>query len=144
MRRRLLSDEFVEIADRLAADLRSRNEAAHAQIDEHAAFDDLRDGRFDHFVAFVRFDDLLPRLERARAALGEEERAVHVVDAMDHHFERVADLEFFGIDGEREFAERKNAFGFAADVDEQFVLIFLRRSMPVRTWPSSRTLSDSS
>ncbi len=88
-----LADEFVEIADRLAADLRCRNEAAHAEVDENAAFDDLRDGGFDDFVALVRFDDFLPRLERARATLGKEERSVHVVDAVDHHFERVADLE---------------------------------------------------
>ena len=121
----MLADELVEIADRLAADLRGRNEAAHAEIDEHAALDDLRDGRFDHFVAFVRFDDFLPRLERAGAALGEKERSVQLVDAMDHHFERVADVQQFRIDCERELAERKDAFGLAADVDEHFVLIFL-------------------
>ena len=46
----LLADEFVEIADRLTANLRCRNESAHAEIDEHAALDDLRDGRFDHFI----------------------------------------------------------------------------------------------
>src|SRR5579884_1038998 len=63
------ADEFVEIADRLTANLRRRNEAAHAQIDQYAAFDDLRDRRFDHFVAIVRFDHFLPSLERASAAL---------------------------------------------------------------------------
>ena len=31
----------------------------------------------------------------------------------------------FGIDGERELAEGKDAFGLTADVDEHFVLIFL-------------------
>ena len=72
----------------------------------------------------MRFDDFFPRLERAGAALGQEQRSVLLVDAMDHHFELVADVEFFGLDGERELAERKNAFGLAADVDEQFVLIF--------------------
>ena len=46
----LLPDELVEIADRLATNLRRRHEAAHTEIDEHAAFDDLRDGGFDHFV----------------------------------------------------------------------------------------------
>jgi hypothetical protein len=44
---------------------------------------------------------------------------------MDHDFERVADPKQFRIDGERELAERKDAFGFAADVDQQFVFIFL-------------------
>jgi len=42
---------------------------------------------------------------------------------MDHDFERVADLQLFGLDGEREFPERKRPLGFAADVDEQFILI---------------------
>jgi hypothetical protein len=44
---------------------------------------------------------------------------------MDHDFERIADFDQLRIDGEREFAEGKDAFGFAADVDEQFVFVFL-------------------
>ena len=120
----LLADEFVEIADRLTADLRCRHEAAHAEVDENAALDDLRDGRFDHFVVLVRFDDLFPRLESAGAAFAQIELAVVLVDPMDHHFEFVADVELFRLDDERELAEGKNAFGLAADVDEQLVLIF--------------------
>ncbi len=92
----MLPDEFVEIADRLAADLRCRHEAAHSEVDQNAAFDDLRDGRFDHFVAIVCLDDLLPRLERAGATLGEKERSVELVDAVDHHFDGVADSKSFG------------------------------------------------
>jgi len=69
-------------------------------------------------VALVRFDDFLPRLERARPALRQEQRSVHLVDAMNHDFERVADFEEFRVDGEREFAERKDAFGFSADVNQ--------------------------
>jgi hypothetical protein len=42
---------------------------------------------------------------------------------VDHHFERVADLELFGLDGQGKLAEGKRAFGFAADIDEQFVLV---------------------
>ena len=118
-----LADELVEVADRLTPDLRSRHEAAHAEIDEYAALDDLRHRRLDHFVVLVRFDDFLPRLERARAPLGEKERAVVVVDAMDHHFQRIADFQIFGLYGQREFAERQRAFGFAADIYQQFILI---------------------
>jgi hypothetical protein len=44
---------------------------------------------------------------------------------VNHDFERVADFEELRFDGERELAERKHAFGFSADVDEQFVFIFL-------------------
>ncbi len=62
----------------------------------------------------------------ARARRSErEERAVQLVDAMNHHFEGIADAQKFGIDGERELAERKDAFGFAADVDEHFVFVLL-------------------
>jgi hypothetical protein len=42
---------------------------------------------------------------------------------MDHDFEGVADLELLRFDRKRELAEREDAFGLAADVDEQFVLI---------------------
>jgi hypothetical protein len=44
---------------------------------------------------------------------------------MDHHLERVADLERLEVDRERELARREHAFGFAADVDEQFVFVLL-------------------
>jgi hypothetical protein len=43
---------------------------------------------------------------------------------MDHHFEFIADAEFFRLDDERKLAEGQNALGLAADVDEQLVLIF--------------------
>ncbi len=119
----MLADQFVEIADGLAANLRCRNEAAHAEVDEHAALDDLRDGRFDHLVCLVRRDDLFPGLECACAPLRKEERPVLVVDPVNHHLELVADVEFLGIDGEREFPEAEDAFRFSADVDEEFVLI---------------------
>jgi len=42
---------------------------------------------------------------------------------VDHDFQRIADLEEFWIDCERELAEGKNALRLAADIDEQFVLI---------------------
>jgi hypothetical protein len=122
---KVLVDELVEVSDGLAADLRGWDESAHSKVDQHAAFDDLRDGRFDHFVAIVRLDDLLPRFERAGSALGEKERSVHLVDAVNHHFDGIADLEQFGINGERQLAERKYAFGLSTDVDQHFILVSL-------------------
>jgi hypothetical protein len=71
----------------------------------------------------VRFDDLLPGLQRAGAALAQIQLTVLVVDPVDHDFQGVADLELFRLDRERELAERQDAFGFAADVDEELVLI---------------------
>jgi len=44
---------------------------------------------------------------------------------MNHDFDGVADAQQFGVDGERELAERKDAFGFSADVDEHFVFVSL-------------------
>ena len=67
-----LADDLFEIADGLTPDLRRGDEAAHPEIDENAAFDDLRHRRFDDFVVFVRRDDFFPRLERASAALARE------------------------------------------------------------------------
>src|SRR5580704_7629641 len=122
---KVLSDELVEISDGLTPDLRSRHEAAHAEVDEHAAFDDLRHGRFDYFVPIMRLDNLLPGLQRARSALGQKQRPVPLTHAVHHHFQRVTDLEPFGIDGERKFAEGKPPLGFSADVNQHFVLILL-------------------
>jgi len=119
----VLTYQLVEVSDGLTADLRSRHESAHPKIDQHAPFDDLRDRRFDDLVAIVRLNHLLPRFERACPALGEKERSVHFVDAMNHHFDGIADLEQFGIDGERQLAERKYAFGLSADVDQHFVFV---------------------
>ena len=118
-----LADKLVQIADRLAANLRCRNEAAHAEVNQHAAFDDLRDRGFDNFVVVVRFNNLLPRFERACTPFGEKERSVLIIDAMNHHLKGVVHLKGARIDCEREFAEGENAFRFAADVDEQLVLI---------------------
>jgi hypothetical protein len=42
---------------------------------------------------------------------------------MNHHFDGIADLEQFGIDGERQLAERKYAFGLSAYVDQHFILV---------------------
>ncbi|BDE07995.1 hypothetical protein WPS_32710 [Vulcanimicrobium alpinum] len=42
---------------------------------------------------------------------------------MDHDFQGVADFELLRFDRQRQLAEREDAFGLAADVDEQFVLI---------------------
>src|SRR5579863_10392556 len=119
----MLIDELVEVSDGLTADLRGRNESAHSQIDQHAPFDDLRDGCLDDFVAIVRLNDLLPGFERAGSALGEKERSVHLVNAVNHHLDGVADLEQLGIDGERQLAERKYAFGLSADVNQHFILV---------------------
>jgi hypothetical protein len=44
---------------------------------------------------------------------------------VDHHFDGIADLEEFGIDGERQLAERKYAFRLSADVDQHFILVTL-------------------
>jgi hypothetical protein len=66
------ADQFVEVADGLTTDLRCGDEAAHAEVDQNAAFDDLRDRGFDHFVVVVRGDDFFPRLECARAAFAQE------------------------------------------------------------------------
>jgi hypothetical protein len=44
---------------------------------------------------------------------------------MNHHLDGVSNAQKFGIDGERQLAERKDAFGLAADVDEDLVLILL-------------------
>jgi len=100
-----LPDEFVEIADRLTANLRCRNETAHAEVDENAALDDLRDGRFDHFIVVVCLDDFFPRLECAGPAFAQIELAIVLIDPMDHHFEFIADAEFFRLDDERKLAE---------------------------------------
>jgi len=94
----VLSDELVEIADGLTTDLRCGNETAHSQIDEHTAFDDLRDRSFDDLIAFMSLDNFLPRLERARTALGEKERSIELVDAMNHHFDGIADAQQLWID----------------------------------------------
>ena len=118
------ADEFVEVADGLTTDLRCGDEAAHAEVDQDAALDDLRDRCFDHFVVVVCGDDFFPRLEGTRAAFAQEEGAVLVIDPVDHDFEGVTDFEFFWFDRKRELAEGKRTFRFAADVDEQFVLVF--------------------
>jgi hypothetical protein len=42
---------------------------------------------------------------------------------VDHDFQGIADLQLLGFDRQRQFAEGQDALGFAADVDEEFVLV---------------------
>jgi hypothetical protein len=50
---------------------------------------------------------------------GQHGRAALVLEFLDHHFDGGADLELADVD---ELVGRDDAFGFAADVDDDFVL----------------------
>ena len=62
-------------------------------------------------------DDLVPVLVVGGLLLGEDDHALVVFEALEEHFDFVADLEVFDV---IEFAQGDDALGFVADVHEDF------------------------
>ena len=80
---KLLAEELVEILDAADVDERCGQEAAHAEVEDQAALDDLDHAAGDGLALLVRLLDRLPGDLEARALLREDEPAVGVL--LGHH-----------------------------------------------------------
>ena len=119
-----LADEFVEVAHRLAPDLRCGTKPRMPRSTRTPPLTTCVTVGLDHFVVIVSGDDLFPGLERSSPALGEEQRAVLVVDPVDHDLELVVDLEVLSARSPATVRGRgRIPLRLSADVDEELVLI---------------------
>lgn len=114
-----LTNVLVEILRRLDIDLRSREEGVDADTDDETTFDFAfnaawYDGTFGAF-----FKDVFPVFLLFSLIVGEDWIAVFVFDFFKEDFDFASDSEVAWID---EFRGWYRAFGFAADVDDYFVL----------------------
>ncbi len=76
-----------------------------------------RDLALDEAVALENFDDLFPVLLVGGFFLGEDDHALVVFEALQEHFDFVADLEFVDV---LELGRGDDALGFVADIDQHF------------------------
>ena len=118
--------ELVEVLDAADVDQRGRQEAAHAEVQDQAALDDLDDRALDGLAGLGGGLDAAPGLLEAGALLGEDQATLLVLLGQDERVDLLAELDLLlGLDrlADRELVRGDDALGLVADVDEDLVLI---------------------
>ena len=122
----LLAEELVEVLDAADVDQRGRQEAAHAEVDDQPALDDLDHGALDGLAGLGRGLDAAPGALEAGALLGQDQAAVLVLLGEHQRVDLLAQLDLLGrVDRapDRQLALRDDALGLVADVDQDLVLV---------------------
>ena len=122
----LLAHVLVQVLDATDVDERRRQEAAHAEVEDQAALDDLDHATRHGLALLVRLLDRLPRDLEARALLREDQPALGVLLRHHERGDLVADRDLVGrVDRppDRKLADGNDAFRLVADVDEHLVLV---------------------
>ena len=88
-----LVQELVEVRDAADVDQRRGQEAAHAEVDDQAALDDLDDGAVDRLAGLGGGLDAAPGLLEAGALLGQDQAAVLVLLGEDQRVDLLAELD---------------------------------------------------
>ncbi len=121
-----LAHELVEVVDAADVDQRGGQEAAHAEVEDEAALDDLDDAAFDRFAGVGGDLDAAPGLLEAGALLGEDQAALGVLLGEDQGVDLLAQLDLFvRVDrlADRELVGGDDPLGLVADVDEDLVFV---------------------
>jgi hypothetical protein len=121
-----LAHELVEVVDAADVDQRGGQEAAHPEVEDEAALDDLDHVAFDRFAGLGCGLDAAPGLLEAGALLGEDQAAVGIFLGEDEGVDLLALLDLVGrVDrlANRELVRGNDALGLVADVDQDLVLV---------------------
>ncbi len=89
---------LVEVRDAADVDQRRRQEAAHAEVDDQAALDDLDDRALDGLAGLGCRFDAAPRLLEARALLGHDQAPVLILLRHDDRVDLLAEVDLVGRD----------------------------------------------
>src|SRR4051794_14865451 len=122
----LRAEELVEVLHAPDVHERRRQEAAHAEVDDQAALNDLDDGALDGLAGLGGGLDAAPRLLEAGALLRQDQAAVLVLLGEDESVDLLAQLDLVEGVGrlpDRQLAREDDALGLVADVDEHLVLV---------------------
>ena len=117
---------LVEVRHAADVDQRGGQEAAHAEVDDQAALDDLDDRALDGLAGLGRGLDAAPGPLEAGALLGQDQPAVLVLLGEDERVDLLAELDLVGrVDGlaDRELVRGDDPLALVADVDEDLVLV---------------------
>ena len=122
----LRAQVLVEVRHAADVDQRGGQEAAHAEVDDQAALDDLDDGAVDGLAGLGGGLDAAPGLLEARALLGQDQPAVLVLLGEDEGVDLLAELDLVvRVDGlaDRQLVGGDDPLALVADVDEDLVLV---------------------
>jgi hypothetical protein len=112
-----VADKLLEILRRIDIHLGSGKEGLHAHIDRKATFDDRFDTALDDAFGFEKFDDFFPVLALSGLELGKHDHSLVVFEAFEENLDLVPYMDFIRI---IKLRSGDDAFGFVADVDEEF------------------------
>ena len=121
------AEELVEVLHAPDVDERGGQEAAHAEVDDQAALDDLDHGALDGLAGLGGGLDLAPGLLEAGALLGQHEPAVLVLLGEDEGVHLLPQLDLVvRVDrlADRELVHRNDALALVADVNQDLVLVY--------------------
>ena len=83
------SDQPLQVLDRTQVDLRAGQERLHTDVDAEAALDAGDDRAFDHLVLIHGLLDLVPGLHQVGLLLGQDQRAVIPLEAVEIHLDLI-------------------------------------------------------
>ena len=121
-----LAEVLVEVRHAADVDQRGGQEAAHPEVDDQAALDDLDDGAVDGLAGLGGGLDAAPGALEASALLGQDQAAVLVLLGEDEGVDLFAELDLLGrVDrlADRELVVGDDPLALVADVDEDLVLV---------------------
>ena len=122
----LLAQELVQILDAADVDQRRRQEAAHAEVEDQAALDDLDHAAVDRLAGLGGALDVLPGELEPGALLRQDQAAFGVLLGEDERVDLVTERNLVGgVDraADRELGDRDHAFRLVADVHQHLVLV---------------------
>ena len=117
---------LVEVGHAADVDQRGGQEAAHPEVDDEAALDDLDDGALDGIAGLGRCLDAPPRLLEAGALLGHDEAAVLVLLGEDQRVDLLAELDLVvrvDVLADGKLVGGDDPLALVADVDEDLVVV---------------------
>src|SRR5579862_5360249 len=119
-----LVHQRAHVAHRADVDLRTGKERDRAvEVDGEAALDAAEDHAFDAGLLVERALELDPALLAARLVARQHGIAHRVLDALEIDLDLVADRDFRGLAGHREFLQGYAAFGLQADIDDGEIVL---------------------
>ena len=121
-----LALELVEVVDATDVDQRGGQEAAHAEVEDQPALDDLDHRSLDGLAGLGRRLDLSPGLLEAGALLGQQQASLLVLLGEHQRIDALAQRDLLGgihRAPDRELGRGDDALGLVADVDQHLVLV---------------------